>query len=105
MGFDASIAIMIFISFVHARLASADVGSEANAGCGAAAVTLPAKRTRKVVEARDGGSATVSADVSVSGLGHGAGADQFGRHVEEIPESIRADGSKTRARKRVVYTS
>ena len=97
----------MFISFVHARLASADVGSEANASCGAAAVSLPAKRTRKVVEARDGGSATARADISEGGLGHGtlAGADQFGRHVEEIPESIRADGSKTRARKRVVYTS
>ena len=31
------------------------------------------------------------------------GADRFGRHVEEIPAGTRADGTATRARKRVVY--
>ena len=31
------------------------------------------------------------------------GADRFGRLVEEIPAGTRADGTATRARKRVVY--
>ncbi len=83
-----------------------DVANEDNARCATAAARLPVKRTRKVVETRDGGcDADVSVDVSVSELGDGEGADQFGRHVVVIPESVRADGSKTRARKRIVYTS
>jgi hypothetical protein len=85
-----------------------DVADEDNVSCVTAAARVPAKRTRKVVETRDGlgaGDADVSVGVSVSELGGSEGADQFGRHVVVIPESVRADGSKTRARKRIVYTS
>ncbi len=76
-----------------------------------AAARLPTKRTSKIIETRgkvdDDGGVSVGVSVSDSELGYGEGADQFGRHrdVVGIPESVRADGSKTRARKSIVYTS
>ncbi len=47
---------------------------------------LPAKRTRNIMEMRDGPGA-----ISVSGIGYSEGADQFHQHVVQV----RADGLKS----------
>ena len=65
----------------------------------------PSKRIRQrstVDSESESGAGASAGEPDVSDYSN-KGADCFGRHVEEIPAGTRADGTATRARKRVVY--
>ncbi len=74
----------------------------------AASAAVPAKRVRKSTAESGAGSSTLADETDAadrSAIDKLEGADQFGRHIQEIPAGVRADGTVTRARKRVVYNS